>query len=118
MSNNYILLWFSASDNLNSLLHAYKCDHGFMFFNVIEELQEVDGKSPPSISECYEYNHSKRKDFILQYTIIANTVDKAQCMIGVKLHEHSHNGFLWPAFPNLVKGPANFHPLSLVGLGF
>ncbi len=78
----------------------------------------MDGKSPPSISECYEYNHSKRKNFILQYTIIANTVDKAQCMIGVKLHEHYHNGFFWPAFPHLVKGLANFHPLSLVGLGF
>jgi hypothetical protein len=111
MSNNYILLWFSASDNLNSLLHAYECDHGFMPINVIEELQEVDGKSPPSIGECYEYNHSKRKDFILWYTIIANTVDKAQCMIDVKLHEHYHNGFLWPAFPKLVKGLADFHPL-------
>jgi hypothetical protein len=71
MSNNYILLQFSASDSLNSLLHAYGCDHEFMSFNVIEELQEVDGKSPPSIGECYEYNHSKRKDFILWYTIIA-----------------------------------------------
>jgi hypothetical protein len=59
-----------------------------MSFNVIEELQEVDGKNPPSIGKCYEYNHNKRKDFILQYTIIANTVDKAQCMIGVKLYEH------------------------------
>jgi hypothetical protein len=39
-------------------------------------------------------------------------------MIGVKLHEHYHNGFFWPAFPHLVKGLANFHPLSLVGLGF
>jgi hypothetical protein len=58
-----------------------------MSFNVIEELQEVDGKSPPSIGECYEYNHSKRKDSIFRYTIIANT-DKAQCTIGVKLHEH------------------------------
>jgi hypothetical protein len=62
MSNNYILLWFSASDNLNSLIHAYKCDHGFMSFIIIEELQEVAGKSPPSIGECYEYHHSKRKD--------------------------------------------------------
>ncbi len=58
-----------------------------MSFNIIEELQEVDGKRTPSIGKCYEYNHSKRKDFILQYTIIAN-MDKAQCTIGVKLHEH------------------------------
>jgi hypothetical protein len=90
MFNNYILLLCSASDNLNSLLHAYECDHGFMSFNIFEELQEVDGKSPPSIGECYEYNHSKTKDFILWYSIIANT-DKAQCTIGVKLHEHYHN---------------------------
>jgi hypothetical protein len=111
MSNNYILLWFSASDNLKSLLHAYKCDHGFMSFTIFEELQEVDGKSPLSIGKCYEYNHSKRKYFILWCTIIANT-DKAQCMIGVKLHKHYHTGFLQPAFPNLVKGLANFgHPI-------
>jgi hypothetical protein len=51
MSNNYILLRFLASDNLNYLLHAYECDHGFMSFNIIEELQEVDGKSPPLIGE-------------------------------------------------------------------
>jgi hypothetical protein len=83
-----------------------------MSFNIIEVLQEVDSKSPVSIGECYEYNQSKRKDFILRYTIIANT-DKAQCMIGVKLHEHYHNGFLWPAFPKLVKGLANFgHPIQ------
>jgi hypothetical protein len=83
-----------------------------MSFNVFEELQEVDGKSPPSIGKCYEYNHSKRKDFILRYSIIANT-DKAQCMIGVKLHEHYHNGFLWPAFPKLIKGLADFgHPIQ------
>jgi hypothetical protein len=62
------------------------------------------------ISKCYEYNHSKRKDFILQYTIIAN-MDKAQCTIGVKLHEHYHNRLLWPAFPMLTKGLASFgHP--------
>jgi hypothetical protein len=111
MSNNYILLLFLASDSLHSLLHACEWDNGFIFFNVIEELQEVDGKSPPLIGECYEYNHSKRKDFILWYTIIANT-DKAQCTIGVKLHEHYHNRFLRPAFPNLVKGLADFgHPI-------
>jgi hypothetical protein len=111
MFNNYILLCFSASDNLNSHLHAYKCDHGFLSFNIIEELQEVDGKSSPMICQCYEYNHSKRKDFFLQYTIIANK-DKAQCTIGVKLHQHYHNGFLPPAFPNLIKGLANFgHPI-------
>jgi hypothetical protein len=63
MSNNYILLLFLASDSLHSLLHAYECDNGFIFFNVIEELQEVDGKSPPLIGECYGYNRSKRKDF-------------------------------------------------------
>jgi hypothetical protein len=80
MFNNYILLHLPASDNLDSILHAYECDHGFMSFNVIEELQEVDGKSLLSIGECYEYNHSKRKDCILRYTIIANT-DKAQCMV-------------------------------------
>jgi hypothetical protein len=50
---------------------------------------------------------SKRKDFILWYTIIANT-DKAQCTVGVKLHEHYHNGFLQPAFPMLIKGLASF----------
>jgi hypothetical protein len=113
MSNNYILLWLSVSDSLDSLLNAYKCDHGFMSFNVIEEMQELeDRKCPPSISKCYEYNHSKRKDFILWYTIIANT-DKAQCIIGVKLHEHYHNGFLRPAFPNLVKRLADFgHPIQ------
>jgi hypothetical protein len=66
MFNNYILLCFSASDNLNFILHAYKCDHGVMSFNVIEELQEVDGNSPPWISKCYEYNHSKRS-FSLVY---------------------------------------------------
>jgi hypothetical protein len=82
-----------------------------MPFNVIEELQEVDSKSPPSIDECYKYNHSKRKDFILQYNIIVNT-DKAQCTIGVKFNEHYHNGFLWPAFPKLIKGLASFsHPI-------
>jgi hypothetical protein len=111
MFNNYILLHLSASDNLNSILHAYKCDHGFLSFNIIEELQDMDGKSPPSIGECYEYNHSKRRDFILWYTIIANT-DKAQCTIGVKLHEHYHNGFLQPAFPMLIEGLASFgHPI-------
>jgi hypothetical protein len=79
--------------------------------NVIEELQEVDGKSPPLIGECYEYNQSKRKDFILGYTIIAN-MDKAQCTIGVKLHEHYHDGFLRPAFPMLIEGLASFsHPI-------
>jgi hypothetical protein len=31
-----ILLQFSASDSLHSLLHAYKCDHGFMSFNITE----------------------------------------------------------------------------------
>jgi hypothetical protein len=83
-----------------------------MSFNVIEELQEVDRKSPPLIGECYEYNHSKRKDFILRFTIIANT-DKAQCTIGVKLHEHYRNGLLQPAFPMLVKGLASFgHPIQ------
>jgi hypothetical protein len=82
-----------------------------MSFNVIEELQEVDSKNQPSIGECYEYNHSKRKDFILQYTIIAN-MDKAQCTIGVKLHEQHHNGFFRPAFPTLIEGLASFgHPI-------
>jgi hypothetical protein len=52
MFNNYILLRLPAFDNLDCILHAYKCDHGFMSFNVIEELQEVDGKSPLSIGEC------------------------------------------------------------------
>jgi hypothetical protein len=57
-------------------------------------------------------NHSKRTDFILWYTIIANT-DKAQCTIGVKLREHYHNGFLRPAFPMLIKGLASFgHPIQ------
>jgi hypothetical protein len=62
-----------------------------MSFNIFEELQEVDGKSPPWISKCYEYNHRKRKDFILWYSIIAN-MDKAQCMIGVK-HRGAPNVF-------------------------
>jgi hypothetical protein len=48
-----------------------------------------------------------RGRIIIWYTIIANT-DKAQCTIGVKLHEHYHDGFLQPAFPNLIKGLANF----------
>jgi hypothetical protein len=84
-----------------------------MSFNVIEELQELqERKCPPSISKCYEYNHSKRKDVILWYSIIANT-DNAQCTIGVKLYEHYHNGFLRPAFPNLVKRLADFgHPIQ------
>jgi hypothetical protein len=35
------------------------------------------------------------------------------CLIGVKLNEHYHNGFLRPTFPNLVKGLANFgHPIQ------
>jgi hypothetical protein len=74
MFNNYILLHLSASDNLNSILHEYECGHGFMSFNIIEEMQEVDCKSPPLIGECYEYNHSKRKDFIFWYTIRALSV--------------------------------------------
>jgi hypothetical protein len=53
----------------------------------------------------------QEEGFFLWYTIIANT-DKAQCTIGVKLHEHYHNRFLRPAFPNLVKGLADFgHPI-------
>jgi hypothetical protein len=62
-----------------------------MSFNVFEELQEVDGKSPSLIGKCYEYNHSKRKDFILWYSIIAN-MDRAQCTIGVK-HRRAPNVF-------------------------
>ncbi len=52
-----------------------------MSFNIIEELQEVDSKSPPSTGKWYEYNHSKRQDYFLQYTINAN-MEKAQCTIG------------------------------------
>jgi hypothetical protein len=82
-----------------------------MSFNILDEVQEVDGKSPPSLGKCFEYNHSKRNVFILRYTVLANT-DKAQCTIGVKLHEHYHNGFLQPAFPKHIKGLANFsHPI-------
>ncbi len=52
-----------------------------MSFNIIEELQEVDSKSPPLTGKWYEYNHSKRQDYFLQYTINAN-MEKAQCTIG------------------------------------
>jgi hypothetical protein len=65
-------------------------------------LQDVDSKSPPSIGKCYEYNHSRRKEFILWHTIIAN-MDKAQCTIGVKLQEHYRNGFLRLAFTILSR---------------
>lgn len=66
LSNNCPLLWFVASPSFKSLLAAYDSNHGFLSFNVFQELKEVDGKRPPSILDsCCEFNHYRLTKFIL-----------------------------------------------------
>jgi hypothetical protein len=77
-----ILLHLPASVNLDSILPAYKCDHGFMSFNVIEELQEEDGKSPLSISECHQYNHKAQQEEGF-YSLVYHYCQYRQCSVPI-----------------------------------
>jgi hypothetical protein len=53
---------------------------GSMSFNIIEELQEVDGKSPQSIGECCEYNHSREEGF---YSLVYHYCQYRQSSVSI-----------------------------------